>query len=228
MKKSQILSLWIFAILWAITLGVWYTTTEYVWGFTQFLQATLFWSIFAILSHLSLGNIETNKETPLHTNVEYFSVSTKKLAIFSICTMGIYSFYWFYRNWKAVKVQGGEEIHHLLRAWFSLFTCYGLFRRIFLSATNNGFVIKHSAKKLAFAYIIISINYNSPWPFMLVSLFHFVPLLGIQEAINFHNQKINPAYVANNTFNWKEITACVVGGLLLTLMLVALSLGLAK
>ena len=55
--KRQIISLWIFAILWALTLFIWYSADQYGWGFTQFLQATAFWSIFALLTHFSLNQL---------------------------------------------------------------------------------------------------------------------------------------------------------------------------
>lgn len=57
MKKRQIISLWIFAFLWAITLFFWYFGDSYEWGFTEFIQTTVFWVIFALLSHLTLGRV---------------------------------------------------------------------------------------------------------------------------------------------------------------------------
>lgn len=59
MKKRQIVSLWIFFFLWAITLFFWYFGSSYGWGFNEFVQATVFWTIFAFLSHVTLGRGQT-------------------------------------------------------------------------------------------------------------------------------------------------------------------------
>lgn len=52
MNKKQIISLWIFAFLWAITLAIWYIIADSSynpsWGFTEFVQASVFWGVFAI------------------------------------------------------------------------------------------------------------------------------------------------------------------------------------
>lgn len=56
MTHRQIIAAWIFSILWAITLFLWYVSDEYGWGFAQFAQATIFWTVFAGLAHISLGS----------------------------------------------------------------------------------------------------------------------------------------------------------------------------
>ncbi len=39
-----------------------------------------------------------------HTMAPYFfTTSTLKLTLMSICTFGIYELYWFYKNWVLIK-----------------------------------------------------------------------------------------------------------------------------
>jgi len=150
-------------------------------------------------------------------NIEYYSVSTQKLAILSMCTLGLYIYYWFYKNWKCVRDDGGEKITPFLRAWFLLVTSYGLFKRILLSAQNQGYKNIHSAGLLATAIILITITYKFPDPYWLVALLNFVPLIHVQNAINYNNLKLNPNYEISKNFNWKEVVIAVVGGIILIL-----------
>ena len=43
-------------------------------------------------------SIPEQSNTPL-----YFPVSNTKLVLLSVCTLGLYEFYWFYKNWALVK-----------------------------------------------------------------------------------------------------------------------------
>ena len=40
----------------------------------------------------------------------YFAVSPLKLVVMSVCTMGGYELYWFYRNWVLVKNMENTDI----------------------------------------------------------------------------------------------------------------------
>ena len=48
------------------------------------------------------------EEISEHT--EYFSVPTRKFVALCILTFGIYELYWFFKNWKAIKVQEGKKL----------------------------------------------------------------------------------------------------------------------
>jgi len=54
-NRKQLLSGWIFAILWALTLFIWFASNSYDWGFSEFVQGTTFWFVFAFLAHKSLS-----------------------------------------------------------------------------------------------------------------------------------------------------------------------------
>src|SRR3989344_6020471 len=86
---------------------------------------------------------------------EYFSVSTTRLMVLSILTFNLYPFFWFYRNWQAVKKSQGTDIYPLLRAIFSIFFCNNLFVRVLRSAKDNGYADSYSPGWLAAAYIAL-------------------------------------------------------------------------
>jgi len=51
-------------------------------------------------------------------------VSKTKLAVMSICTLGMYDLYWFYKNWGLVKDRNNLEIKPFWRAFFAFFYCH--------------------------------------------------------------------------------------------------------
>jgi len=46
----------------------------------------------------------------------YFAVSPLKLVVMSICTMGIYELYWFYKNWVLIKERESLDIKPFLES----------------------------------------------------------------------------------------------------------------
>ncbi len=60
----------------------------------------------------------------------FFTASILKLVIMSICTMGIYQLYWFYKNWKLIRERTGQKIRPFWRAFFSPLWAYSCFKEI--------------------------------------------------------------------------------------------------
>ena len=152
--------------------------------------------------------------------VQYYSVSIGKLALLSICSIGIYQLYWFYKNWVLIKEQERKKILPVVRAIFSLIFCHQLFKRILVSAQSVGYKQKYSPWILTIAYIIIPFLYKLANPLWVFSLFSFVPLLTVQRAVNFNNSKVAPDLVENSHLSAGETILVVVGGLIVGLMVV--------
>jgi hypothetical protein len=141
----------------------------------------------------------------------FFPVSRLKLAVLSISTLGLYEFYWFYKNWQLVNQREGGSLSPFWRACFAPLFSYSLFRRIAESAvaqqcasTNPGL--------LAIAWFIIFILWRLPDPYWLLSTFTFVPLLTVQSTIAQLNQKLAPGSDPNHRFTPAAIAVSVVGG----------------
>jgi hypothetical protein len=162
-------------------------------------------------------------------NIEYFVVADMKLIILSLCTLGLYVIYWMYKNWEAIALQGKEKITPWVYTLFGMFTCYGLFNRILLNAEAKGYVKKCSAGSLATLFISLNLlaRVSKEIPVHLLSstvtiitLFSFVPILLIQDAIRFNNSKVNPESKQQTKFSVFEIILSVVGGVFLILVVV--------
>ena len=177
--------------------------------------------------------MENNPQEPkAMADVKYYNTSVRKLVLLSICTFGIYEIYWHYKNWKAIRDQAGENVSPFWRAWFCIFTCYGLFKRIKVAILNKGHNVAYSAGQLATLYIVMNLfgragsRYDNQIANLLwvISFFTVIPLVVVQKAINSYNASIDASYKINDNFNWKSITVIVLGGILLILSILGIFL----
>lgn len=171
-----------------------------------------------------------NNEKSL-TDIEYFAISPKRLALFSIITFGIYEIYWFYKNWQAVKKAEGQNILPFWRAIFAVFFCHSLFKKVLESAKSRGYLESYSPGWLATVYILLlvignglsKVESNDPglnliW--LIVAVATFIPLLSVQKVINFNNEKVKGGTILKQGFSAGEVTLIVVGVIWLLLVLI--------
>lgn len=174
-------------------------------------------------------------ETQGGSTTEYFAISPKRLALFSILTLGIYEIYWFYKNWEAVKKFEGQKIYPFWRAIFVVFFCYSLFKKVLESAKSHAYQNSYSPGWLATAYILLlvvgnglskveshDIGFNLIW--LVVAITTFIPLLSVQKAINFNNEKIKSDFELRKEFSGGEVALIVVGVIWFLLVLVGIFL----
>ena len=67
---------------------------------------------------------------PITSGRQFYVVSDKKFLVLYISTLGVYSVYWFFKNWQLHKESSGEDIWPVPRAIFSIFFVHALFRRV--------------------------------------------------------------------------------------------------
>ena len=150
----------------------------------------------------------------------YFAVSLTKLAVMSICTMGIYELYWFYRNWRLIKDREGLDIRPFWRVFFAYFYCYQCFDHIRAHALRLGLPTSMEMGPLAAAWIIITILWKLPDPYWLVTMLGFLPMLPVQSLANRINTEENPEHHRNSRFTGWNIAMVIIGGLLLILTVI--------
>jgi hypothetical protein len=84
-----------------------------------------------------IGGLSSDISVP-KTNVEmpeYFTVSSIRFVICNLLTLSIYTTYWSYKNWKAIKIftkstRSGSRVHPILNAIFFPLMSYELFRNV--------------------------------------------------------------------------------------------------
>lgn len=134
----------------------------------------------------------------------FYVVSKRKFTILYLATLGMYSLYWFYKNWDSYKDKWpyaskvGSTIWPVPRALFAIFFVHSLFRKIKENAVDQPVVAAWSnsihASWLAFGLLISTVlnrvsaqSVGSPYTDVL-SLAMVVPLVFLfikaQQMIN--------------------------------------------
>jgi hypothetical protein len=91
---------------------------------------------------------------------KYYVVSNKKFLLLYISTLGIYSVYWFYKNWSLYKKSTGESMLPVMRGIFSIFFAHSLFRKVDSSIQEKSIPYSWSPKMLATVYVISALVAN--------------------------------------------------------------------
>jgi hypothetical protein len=152
----------------------------------------------------------------------YFAVSPLKLSLMSICTMGIYDLYWFYKNWVLIKEREKSDIKPFWRAFFAYFYCFSFFKRVQTSEKDVLLSGSMSPGQMAAGWIIVMLLWRLPDPYWMISDLSFTFLLPIQMAVNKINESVAPGHHKNGNFTAWNIVGLVLGGLLSALILVGM------
>jgi len=154
----------------------------------------------------------------------FFAVSLWKFAVMSVCTLGLYELYWFYRNWQRVRVREQKGLSPAVRALFALIFCYPCFRRIGRYGVGIGLPPGPPMLVLALLWMIVELSGALPMPGTLISLSGFVLLLPVQAYANRINSEKVPGHDPNARLTLTNWVWIVLGGGLLLLNLMALFL----
>jgi len=151
----------------------------------------------------------------------FFAVSLTKLAVMSVCTVGLYEFYWFYRNWRLIKEREGSTILPFWRAFFGFFFCYQCFDRVRSHAEDVELPTSLSAGWMTATWIMLTLSWKLHDPYSLLSFLAFVPLLPVQSLANRVNSIEVPTHNRNSRLTGWNIAVVVLGGLLVILNVVS-------
>jgi len=149
----------------------------------------------------------------------YFAVSPLKLVVMSICTVGTYELYWFYKNWVLIKEREDADIMPFWRAFFGYFFCYSCFLRI--QGTGKSLNLGKSIAPLALAllWITVWLLYLLPGLYCFLSSFSVLVLLPVQAVANNINEALCPEHNPNRRFTGWNIACIVVGATCLVILL---------
>lgn len=148
---------------------------------------------------------------------EFFTTAISKMIILSVCTLNLYSFYWFYKHWTAQKLNANRDCLPVLRAIFQVFFVYSLFSTIKNDADIKSVKASWMAGPLAVYYILLQIlqnvSDNLPTLFdsvlfdslfwIIFGLTSIIPMVIVQKTANILND--DEEGVTNKKFgiaNW--------------------------
>lgn len=161
---------------------------------------------------------EADLQNDNQVNPDYYVVAPKKFVVLFVATFGVYSLYWFYKNWQLYRLRTEKNIWPVMRAIFSIFYVHSLFEIIDskLKDTNSSF--KWSYRPLANIYILCTIIQNVcdrlssrdiGSPITDIASLTTLPIIGysiyigqkaINTACNMPYGEINSKYTAANIF----------------------------
>jgi hypothetical protein len=154
------------------------------------------------------------------TSGYFFTTSTLKLVLMSICTAGVYELYWFYKNWVLIKKRTGQNIMPFWRAFFSPIWAYSCFNHIKTTAANNDIQASLSTGFLAITYFILQGLWRLPDPYWLISFLSFLPVLPANTLALKLNKQLISGFQNNTKFTGWNWVGLVLGGLLILLSIV--------
>jgi len=159
--------------------------------------------------------VEAN--TVKNSEVYFFTTSTLKLILMSICTFGIYELYWFYKNWVLIKERTEQNIMPFWRAIFAPLWAYSCFKHIKTAAGERNIQESLSIGVLAFVYFILQALWRLPDPFWLISFFSAVLLIPANNIALEVNKNLDSGFKNNGKFTGWNWVGLVLGGLLFVL-----------
>jgi hypothetical protein len=141
----------------------------------------------------------------------YYDVSLTKFILLWLGTLGLFHFYWFYKQWDYER-ENGADVVPLLRALFAPFFVYGLFRGIHRECDDHDATNNWNPAMLALIYIagILSFKFAGR-TFWSVGYLTFLPILPVQASINELNRRLAPDLPANTGYSWWQVLLLLVG-----------------
>lgn len=147
----------------------------------------------------------------------YFAVSSFKLGVMSVCTLGLYELYWFYRNWQQVRRITGADILPFWRAFFAPIWVFVLFKYLSDELQERGLPPLHWLF-WGLLYGCIAVLAQLGEPYLFLTLLSFTPLLSANAALQKLNQLVAPERPLNNkieAWNWLAVAFGILFYLLL-------------
>lgn len=87
---------------------------------------------------------------------DYYVVAPQKFYLLSLFTVGMYTLYWFFAQFRAQK-RAGMKTNPVFAALFNVFTAYRLFKRLDRTARREGLSNVPRAVNQAAPYIVLTL-----------------------------------------------------------------------
>lgn len=156
----------------------------------------------------------------------FFPSSQKKLIILFIATLGLYSVYWFYKNWQIHQNVMDDKVIPALRGFFYIFFTYSLFKRVADTADRKNISTPWGAGWLATVFILLTIVSNIldrisartdgfgalDIASILILFVLIIPLYMVQDTINQINNDKDGA--SNSVFSFYNYIFIFLGAIL--------------
>lgn len=151
----------------------------------------------------------------------YFAPSTFKLAAMSLVTFGLYTMYWFWRNWQAIQRETGESLWPWARALFCPLWCFSCFAQLADLVRGRRRELAFPVALLGIVFLVLTLAGRLDNAASLLAFLSFLPLLPVNALLRqYHrDERIDSTRLDRLTI-WHVLILLAGGGLLLMLLLV--------
>jgi hypothetical protein len=151
----------------------------------------------------------------------FFTVSTFKLIVMLVATLGLYDLYWSYKNWVFIKHKTGRDISPFWRTVFGILWIYSFFKYIKLFSLKARLKTHIYPGFWVFLYIVLSLIgfiSNSFVPSFLL----WIIIIRCNIIILNINRKIFPNFQNNTKYSLSNYIVISIGGIIWLLIIYGL------
>lgn len=159
---------------------------------------------------------------PVSVGRDFYVVPVGKFIFLSVLTFGIYSIYWFAKNWIMIKNQEKSNIWPTARAIFSIFFFSELATKVLKSAKDKGYDRNYSPVLLAIGYFLLGLLFRLPDSLWLLGFVDFLVFIPVLEAMIYNNEKSQNKVGNFEKYSTGEIVSVVLGGIFWVFVLIGL------
>lgn len=154
--------------------------------------------------------MQSTSENPETPSYPLFAVTTTKLVVMYLLTVGFYGLYWFYKNWKAVKTNDDPEVMPFWRTFFLIFYIKPTFDKVQSEATRRGHdFTTYSIPSTVVVIATFYVAYAFPAPYnFLISLMGFIGLIPANLVAGKLNQSLDKNFHLDGRirrWNWLAV-----------------------
>ena len=159
------------------------------------------------------------------SNLKLFSVPKEKLILMSVCTYGLYSWYWLFENWSKICGLRERNCAPIFNTWLFPIYNHKLFEEIKNIAVEKGVRVKWKSSIVSIIFLLFLVGWYFPYTLFL-SIFVGIALVPVNNTC----AKINEADGFGKNvegFDKKDWAIIFIGGIfvLMTLIKVILRSG---
>ena len=166
--------------------------------------------------------------TPSESALQRFSNAQPvwHFVLLSLFTFSLYHIYWFYRNWKQLRLQEGWDISPGWRTVgifvpiLNIFLIYNQFRHIRDFARVAECDRLFSVGWITLGWIFFNALASLPDPFWFLSFLSIWPLGVVQGVLNSYWEKQQPELVVRTKLSGGQIALLVIGGIFWIIVLI--------
>ena len=146
----------------------------------------------------------------------FYGISTFKLAAVSIPSLGLYTWIWLYRNWRAVAARSEVTIRPFWRTLFAPIYIWALFWEVGHQAERLG--VRPAIRPIFWAgpFLGLSLASYCPWPWFLLGALLCLPALPVARTIEKVHRRLDPGAQVDRQLRLRTALALLLGGVLIS------------